>query len=313
MSRHALHRMRNLILCIASMTSLSLAPSHSRANDASANTSDAAKSERVAEARAHFKKGVSFYDRADFASAIVEFQRAYALQPAYRLLYNLGQVNDELHDYAAAERHFRAYLLDGGDEIPAERRAEVNHELDNLRDRIASLRLQTDRSGAHLFVDERSVGWSPLDKPVRVNPGRRRIVAEHAGYPQLNKLVDIAAGETLTVKLDLGPPLAAANGHRDNTTASATEADGLDWPLWTGIATGVLAAGSGTLGYLAARDADGYHSLIAGPTTRRDLDDLGARTKREAAVSDVLLGAAIVTGVVTVVLLLTADRTVEQR
>ena len=52
------------------------------------------------EARAHFERGVEYYTEGDFRAALVELTRAYALQPTYKMLYNLGQVAFELRDYA---------------------------------------------------------------------------------------------------------------------------------------------------------------------------------------------------------------------
>jgi hypothetical protein len=95
--------------------------------------------------------------------------------------------------------------------------------------------------------------------------------------------------------------------------AAKSESDAsVSWPLWSGLASGAFALAAAGVGIWAAHDASTYHALLAGPTTRQDLDALGARTQREAVVSDVLLGAAIITGAMTVILLLTSDRHVER-
>jgi tetratricopeptide (TPR) repeat protein len=93
--------------------------------------------EAVATAREHFKRGTEYYSEGDFRAALLEFERAHALRHSFRLLYNLGQVCYELRDYAGAERYFRAYLVEGEDEITPERREEVKRELDRLRQRVA--------------------------------------------------------------------------------------------------------------------------------------------------------------------------------
>jgi hypothetical protein len=281
-----------------------LATLHVRAdvNDYEQVTPESPLNQRIEAARAHFQKGVQLYDEGDYPGAINEFQRAYALQPTYRLLYNFGQVSYELQDYAAAERHFHAYLLDGGSEIPAGRRSEVEHELQQLRAHIAVLHLETDRTGAHLFVDERAVGSTPLDKPVHVNPGRRRVAAELAGYKRVSEVVDVRGGEDRTVRLEFGPQLASGATGKDGSAGSST-----NWALWTGVATGAFALGAAGLGFWAAHDASAYNELIKQPTTRQDLDDLGARTKTEALFADILMVAAIAAGTATVILLVTAN------
>jgi tetratricopeptide (TPR) repeat protein len=268
-------------------------------------TAESPQHERIEAARTHFQKGVQFYDEGDYPAAIAEFQRAYTLQPTYRLLYNFGQVSYELQDYAGAERHFRAYLLDGGSDIPAGRRSEVEHELEELGSHIGLLHLQTDRAGARLFVDERSVGTTPLEKPVHVNPGRRRVGAELAGYARIAETIDVKAGDERTVRLEFGPQLALtpAQGAGEQPAAASST----NWALWTGVATGAFALGAAGLGYWAQHDAQAYNELITQPTTRQDLDDLAARTNREALFADILLCAAIAAGTVTVILLVTAN------
>src|SRR5205823_3161495 len=66
------------------------------------------------EGRKHFQAGVQFYKEGDFRAALIEFKRAYESAPNYKVLYNLGQTNLELQDYAQALTSFQKYLTDGG-------------------------------------------------------------------------------------------------------------------------------------------------------------------------------------------------------
>ena len=59
-----------------------------------------------AEASKRFRRGVKLYNDGDFVAALIEFKRAYELEPNYRVLYNLGQTSRELKDYAAALRAY---------------------------------------------------------------------------------------------------------------------------------------------------------------------------------------------------------------
>src|SRR5262245_54716328 len=76
--------------------------------------------------RGHFDRGVDYYRDGNINAALIEFKRAYEAAPNYRVLFNLGQVANALNDYVEAQRYFQRYLQDGGAEIDAERRAEVN-------------------------------------------------------------------------------------------------------------------------------------------------------------------------------------------
>lgn len=255
------------------------------------------------QARAHFQRGVDYYTEGDLAAALVEFERAYALQPAYRLLYNLGQVTYELRDYAAAERYFRRYLAEGRAEIDPARRAEVEDELGRLKGRVSDVTLRSNRPDAAIFVDDHQVGRTPLGAPVRVSAGRREIRAELPGYPPVIRKVDVVGAEPLVVQLDFAGPMAApSEGEAARATSSSTSP-----ALWTGIATAAFGLGAAGMALWTDSDQRTYDETLDKMTTRDELDSLSERVETKALVTDILLGATIVTGAITIVLLLTGD------
>src|SRR5580704_19513937 len=110
---------------------------------------------KIDEAKAHFKSGTDLYDENNFRGALVEFQRAYELAPSYRVLYNIGQVDMELADYAGALTAYRRYLREGGPDVPADRVREVTGELQRLKGRVGTIIVQT-AAGAEVLVDDLS-------------------------------------------------------------------------------------------------------------------------------------------------------------
>jgi len=258
---------------------------------------DAAQTAQMKEARAHFDRGVEYYTEGDFRAALVELTRAYALHPTYKMLYNLGQVAFELRDYAGAEQYYRAYLTEGGDEIPAERTSAVKEELSRLRGRVASLRLQTSLRGAEVRVDDKVIAH-PESAAVRVSAGQRRVVAEKSGYAPVSRVVDVTGGDELNVRLDFGPPLTAASAARSSEGSSAA-------PLILSIGAAVLGAAAGGVGYWAYVDASTRSDQLNQYTTRAELDRLSAQAHSKALLADVLLGAAVTAALVGTILVLT--------
>ena len=253
------------------------------------------------EARAHFQKGVDFYAEGDLNAARVELERAYALQPTYRLLYNLGQVAYEQREYAAAERYFRDYLEQGRDEIDAQRRGDVERELARLQERVADVQITTNVASAKLFVDGREVGHAPLNEPLRLSAGRRLLRAEAPGHAPVSREIDVVGGEARTFELRFASEL-------ESSEPAVQRASGGPHPaLWTGIATGVLALGAGGMAFWAGLDDQEYDRELGRQTTRSELDTIEDRTKTKALIADVLLGTAVVGVAATVVLLLTVD------
>jgi hypothetical protein len=268
-----------LLLCTLALSVLS---SLARAEDS-----------KVEQARAHFNRGVQYYEDGDARAALLEFQRSYALQPAYQLLYNLGQVSAELRDYAASDRYFREYLAKGGSEIASDRRSEVLAELTRLKPRVGSLRITTNLPGVEIRLDDQVIEH-PESGPVRVSAGRREIVAEKAGYTPVRRVVEVLGGEELKVALDMGPPIGGvAKGHDSPNVL----------PWVTGISSAALLIGAGAVSYWAYRDSSDYSSELNHVTTQDRLDNLSSRAETKALVADVLLGTALAGGVLTVILI----------
>src|SRR5688572_8817140 len=84
---------------------------------------------RRAEASAHFRRGVELFQEEAFRAALVEFERAYAIAPDYRLHYNIGQTKLRLQDYLGVVQSYERYLTTGGTGVPAERRTQVEEAL----------------------------------------------------------------------------------------------------------------------------------------------------------------------------------------
>jgi hypothetical protein len=177
----------------------------------------------------------------------------------------------------------------------------VEQDLARVRTRIASISLTTNQPDARLFVDDREVGRSPLKEPYRLSAGQHRVQAQLPGFSPVARVIEVAGGDDMIVRLDFGAKVATA-------PASSSAGSSTNWPLFTGIATGVLAAGAAGFGYAAYRDSQDYEDALQRETSRSELDSIANGAENKAIVADVLLGAAIVTGTVTVVLLLTGGK-----
>jgi tetratricopeptide (TPR) repeat protein len=278
------------------------------AGEGGENTAQTAEShDSVESARAHFKLGVDFYRERNFRAALIEFQRAYADMPHYKLLYNLGQASLELQEYAGAIDYFTAYLREGGDEVTPERRAEVEQSIRFLESRIARVTISSNRDGAEIYVDDTLVGRVPLAEPVRVGAGRHKFTAVRQGSPPVERMVDVAANEQREVRLEFeerrAPALASAPQVTEivRTDGSNTAA------IWAGMATAMLGAGAITMTVLSALAQKEYDDELGSITTRSKLDTLRDDAETKALVTDIAWGATIVAGGITAVLIFSGD------
>jgi hypothetical protein len=290
---------RPLILCFALLSVFASArPLWAQAPQSAPAATDPA----MERARAHFKLGVDLYREGNPRAALIEFKRAYKASPNYKLLYNLAQASLELQEDSNAIEYFTTYLREGGEEIAADRRREVEETLERLKRRLATIILTVNQAGAEVFIDDTSVGVSPLREPVKVSVGRRKITATKPGFDAIERSVDVAAGDHLELTLsfkDKPAPIAQAA----TAQSSQREDNALAASAWMGIGTGVLAAGAITMTILTATAQKAYDDEREELTTGAKLRDLREDAQTKALIADVAWGATAAAAVVTGVLL----------
>jgi hypothetical protein len=259
----------------------------------------------VEEAMGHFRQGIGLYEEGDYDSALFEFERAYELAPDYRLLYNVGVTQLETKDYAGAKRSLERYLDEGGAEIDAERRADVEGQLATLAARIGTVDVQCNVEGATVLVDGEPMGTTPLSEPLILNLGRRTIELQHEGHQPYREELTLTGGSNrvveanLTSTLAVPPPVVAADDvpepARDPKTRRLTIA------TWVGLGV-TVAAGAGTIvtGVLALRaDGEVDDELGRFPADPDAVDAAADRRDTLSLTTDVLVGVTAAFAVTT--------------
>lgn len=277
---------------VALLLALAL-PSAALAGDAKAPT----KAE-IDEARQRRDRGLKLYEEGAYDAALVEFERAYAIAPTYKLLYNVALAHRQLNDFAAAVRALEQFLRDGAGDVPAKRRADVERELTDLRARVATVSIAVSVPGAEVTLDGVSLGLSPLAGPVLTNPGKRTFGAKKSGFEQTATTIAVAGSDSPLVELVLveseKPHIAAAPAPL-SPPPPAEPRRSVPWVAWG--ATGVLALSAGMTGYLAiASSRDLAAQRDAAGQSRASLDASHDKTKKLALVADVLGAGALAAG-----------------
>lgn len=241
------------------------------------------------EASRHFHRGVELSEESDWRAALIEFERAYAIDPNFRVLYDIGQCRYQLHDYPGALNAFQSYLEGGRGLVSPERQATVESDIDSLKGRVAFLHILTHEAGVEISVDDVVVGTTPLAAPVAVSAGRHKVTASKAGSSSEVRYVDVAGEEALDVALNLTSSDAPVGG----ATASPGQSRSLVPAL---VAFGAAAVGVGVGSYLGVLALDDKHDLDrtcalgSCPESSKPLYD---DAQRSALWSTVAFGAAI--------------------
>jgi hypothetical protein len=265
------------------------------------------------EARERFGRGVQLFHEGSLEAALAEFQKAHQLAPNYRLHYNIAQVQYELHNFVEALRSFWKYLAQGGGEIPADRRQQVEGEIKKLEKRVGYVTITTNVSGAQISVDGVPMGISPFTAPVLVNPGSRRVSANKAGYLPAVSTLTAAGGEKLALTLNLmegsvGAAALAARPSPFGEVHGGASAGGRTRTWISLAATGALVVSAAAFAFVTRDAEDEFEMELARiPNTRETIDDARGRMKRYAAVTDALAAAAVVGAACTIYFALTED------
>lgn len=249
--------------------------------------------DKLEEAKAHVKNGAELYDENNFRAALVEFQRAYELAPSFKLLFNIGQIQMELQDYAGALKAYTRYLKEGGPDVPADRVALVNSEIERLKGRVGRLTIQTT-AGAAILIDDVQVGFAPLPEPVIVNAGQHRVTVQSQGKAPQTRAYDVAGRQELTVALELEGPRAVVDPVAKPPSPPAGPPSRTPIYVSWGV-TGALGIGAGIFAILANKESDKVGTLRdTFPVTPQQLSKQVDLAKRDAIIADSFLAATLV-------------------
>ncbi|MBK6512534.1 MAG: PEGA domain-containing protein [Polyangiaceae bacterium] len=263
----------------------------------------AQEAEAGADAYASWERGKKFFKEGDYVAAMVQFKRAYEIAPNYQVLFNIGQTARELKSYSEALRALEKYLAEGGAEIDAERRKNVEGWVTDLKEKVASVTIKTNVDGVEIAVDDVVVGKTPLAEPIVMDAGRRKVGALKEGYAPITRFVEVAGAEKKEIDLALvSLSGGGGGGGGGGGAAGPKEIEHTPWP-WVGLGvTGALGVATGVMGGLAlSKKADFEDALVAFPTTAQSIEDARSDAKTFALTADVLGGLTGAAAALTIV------------
>jgi PEGA domain len=260
----------------------------------------------AARAAVRFQRAVELYREGSYEGALAEFSKAYQVSPSYLVLYNIAQTQYALHDFVGAYKSLMQYMAEGGGDIPADRRAQVDDMTVKLVGRIAHLQISTNVSGADVRVDDVGVGVSPLPGPVPVNVGTHKVSASKAGSSEAVRVLTVAGRESVKVELQISMPLASSANLTPSAGSSITplfaKTQSPTAPSRIGVivslsTTAALAVGTGVFGYLALGAQKKLNDqLNVYPNTKSNIEDARANSKHYGYLTDAFGCATIVSG-----------------
>jgi len=131
------------------------------------------------EARERYRRQVELFEGDDYERIRIEIERAYALCPSVKMLYDLAVVERQLTNLARAYALFEAYLAKA--DPPAERVADVRKRIAEIEPRIGWIAVECGPGVDHVIVDDgdlTALGACPFRRRLRADVGKRRVQTE---------------------------------------------------------------------------------------------------------------------------------------
>jgi tetratricopeptide (TPR) repeat protein len=293
--------MERLSRSLGTVAGLLLLATLTSASSARAQGPLAPAGEHAAAQDAH-RHALALFDRGQFGEALAEFKRAYGLSPSFRIQYNIGLSQVALGDAAGAVEAFGLYLREGGERIPAPRRAQVEAEMARLSKQLGSLQLDVDDPDSEVMLDGAPLGQGPWSRALQLNQGKHTVAVRSSDGTLRTQTIQLSAGQQQRLRFDRRSARADASsgGPRDPAAPPVLAPPPerrVPWFAW-GV-TGALGVGATVSGVLALnahadeRDAQARQG-VTGDELRAARDKVG----KWALASDVLLaGTAVAAGV----------------
>jgi len=273
------------------------------------------------DAREFYNQGIEKFNSQKYSEAAVAFRKAYELKPSWKIWFNIGQSEAAARRFGLAWEAFEAYLLGGGDEIPAERSDYVLKEISRMKILVGLVTVNAPAEH-EVHVDGAKRGVTPLPGPVRISAGNREVALIRNGKEIARKSFYVIGGrqskidfEIMDKKAPPPPPVIepetkpaeepvqetepAEEAAEEPEEEPSAEDEGLD-PLyvWIGIgATGAAAAATVGLLVVTNNKRDEYEEERTDVSLKDETETLQAASIGILAVT---CAFAVTTGVLAI-------------
>jgi hypothetical protein len=177
------------------------------------------------ESETHIQQGVELRRSGRNADALVEFQKAFALDPTPRARAQVGLALQALGDWLGAERWIGEALRFQDDAWIAQYRSTLEGAMATIGAHLGRLYVEAEVDEGEVLVNGASVHALPAAEPIRVVAGTLDVVVRAPGYVPARRAVEVAAGGEVHVAFKLDPLAATPSGRSPATPAGERAGD----------------------------------------------------------------------------------------
>lgn len=235
----------------------------------------------------------------EFELALAEYQAAYELYPNPQIFFPIAQAEQRLGRFVEALGHYQQ-LLDEGNKLSAELRSQAKVNILEVKKNLAAFMLEISPDTSVILIDGKEVAAGPLSQPLFLEPGEHTYAVKAEGHIPIEGKVDLLPGKELRKRVALKrQPVVVAEPKQEilAPTVDAPTSRPSKTPLWIGLgATGLFTVSATVTGFVALSKHSSFNDSGLSDAERESAREDG---KRMATTTDLLAGAAVVSGLVT--------------
>jgi hypothetical protein len=269
---------------------------------------------KVTEAKKTFAAGVNLLqdpDGARYEEALPLFRKVYELIGTWKVLGNVGLCSMKLERDGEAVEAYDRYLKDGGTNIEADERAQVERDLATLKASVVTVEVQFPSAAGTLFDERTNVRGNkilnqyPVVKTTAtlgIHSGHHLLILRADGK-EAQWETDLQAGGTVKHKFEFAASkIAAAPTTAPGQGAPGADADSRPVPTSVYIVGGTtiaLTLGAVVTGAMALSKRSAFNDANGQPGRQADAQSLHDSAVTMGLVNTILTGGAIVGAGVT--------------
>ncbi len=269
----------------------------------------------IEQARKHMKAGAAFANdpsgQRKCEEALREFSKAYELSGSLNALKAMAICNLELERDGDAIERYQAYLAGKGGSLEAGEKAQIEADLNALKEAVARVKLGANLPGARVTDVRTPAKGSPIRNAyplavpegpaLGIHPGEHVFTASLEGYPDQSWRTEIANGGTYAHVFTFKHEATPDNLGLPPPPVMVRPTPAGFWVM--GGLTVALTAPWAVLAVRAKQKHDAY-DRVNGKETEAQLAPIRAGVVHANTLADIFLGAAAASLVTTVIVYL---------
>lgn len=190
------------------------------------------------DAKAHRTAAEAAVKAKDWAKALEEFRAANAAEKTPESTEGIALAEYELGRVPQAYDAYEDYLNTYSAKLAGPKKTAAEKRLKELAEKTGAFTIEVNEAGAEVFLDDKSIGKSPLAKPVRVLAGPHRLRVHKDGFLPWEQAPNAPAqAQTpVAVKLEVDARKARLNVREQSNQQVHVYIDGVDMGAapWSG-------------------------------------------------------------------------------